>query len=360
MPFHDLNVVYTPNHVDLSHTLAFHAELGYSVVAISLSVTGKLPPTPQAIPVSSITIPASIGTVLTRLTLTISDATQNHRLSQFSPAYSLLALRPTTEKTLQLCCTSLDCDLISLDFSQRLSFPLKFKTVSGALQRGIRFEICYSPAIQPAGNNEARRNLISGATALIRATRGKGIILSSEATNALGLRGPHDVINLAMIWGLGQERGKEALCEEARKVVRLAGMKRTSFRGVIDIIDGGERASPASKCQVERKESSTPREVVQNRMAKGKEAATTVNELKRKASEPVLVVSAHQDNQLTAEKPLSKREMKRRAKKARTEGGDGSKAGPDDADSHRVQDTSASDFPIKHETLSDKKVPPKS
>ncbi|OAP63284.1 hypothetical protein AYL99_02511 [Fonsecaea erecta] len=361
MPFHDLNVVYTPNHVDLSHTLAFHAELGYSVVAISVSVTGKLPPTPQSIPLSSITIPASINTVLTRLTLTISDATQNHRLSQFSPAYSLLALRPTTDKTLQLCCTSLECDLISLDFSQRLSFPLKFKTISGALQRGIRFEICYSPAVQAAGNNEARRNLISGATALIRATRGKGIILSSEAKNALGVRGPHDVINLAMIWGLGQERGKEALCEEAGKVVRLARVKRTSFRGVIDVVDGAGKASAAIRAGGESKETSTRHEAVHNQRAKGKEQETTVNGLKRKASESILVPSADQDNRLPAEeKPLSKREIKRRAKKARMEGGDGSKAGPDDANILRVQDTPALDFPIKHEALSDKKVSPKS
>ncbi|KAH0848346.1 hypothetical protein AYO21_04372 [Fonsecaea monophora] len=360
MPFHDLNVVYTPNHVDLSHTLAFHAELGYSVIAIALSVTGKLPPTPQPIPLSSITIPASVNTVLTRLTLTISDATQNHRLAQFSPAYSLLALRPTTEKTLQLCCASLDCDLISLDFSQRLTFPLKFKTVSGALQRGIRFEICYSPSIQSAGNNEARRNLISGATALIRATRGKGIILSSEAKNVLGVRGPHDVVNLAMIWGLGQERGKEALCEEAAKIVRLAGIKRTSFRGVIDIVDGGASSSFAGKTGVERKENRTRHEAIQNQMAKGKKEETVPNGLKRKASESQLPTSADQDTQPTVEKPLSKRETKRRAKKARMESGDGSKAGPDDADMVYAQDTTASNFPIKHETLPDKKVPLKS
>ncbi|EXJ67428.1 uncharacterized protein A1O5_09441 [Cladophialophora psammophila CBS 110553] len=359
MPFHDLNVLYTTNHTDLSHTLAFHAELGYSVVALSLLVTGKLPSTPQPIPVSSIAIPESIGTVLTRLTLTISDATQNHRLSQFSPAYSLLAIRPTTEKTLQLCCTSLDCDLISLDLSQRLTFALKFRTVSAALQRGIRFEICYSPAIQSSGNNEARRNLISGATALIRATRGRGIILSSEAKNALGVRGPHDVINLATIWGVGQERGKEALCEEVGKVVRLAGMKRTSFRGVIDVIDGGERSSVAPKGEEERKESSARHEVTQNQVAKGKEEVI-VNGLKRKASETRLATATGQNRRPTAEdKPLSKRQMKR-AKKAKMDGGDGGKAGPDGADTSRVQDTAASDFPIKHETLSDKKVSAKS
>jgi ribonuclease P/MRP protein subunit RPP1 len=303
MPFHDLNLPYTTNHADISHTLAFHAELGYSIIAISLAVTGKLPPTPQEIPISVLTIPKTVTTVLTRLTVTISDTTQNHRLTQFSLAYNLLALRPTTEKTLQLCCTSLECDLISLDLSQRLTHNIKFKTVSSALQRGIRFEICYAPAIQASGNSEVRRNLISGATQLIRATRGRGIILSSEARNALGVRGPHDVINLAQIWGLGQERGKEALCEEAEKVVRLAAMKRTSFRGIIDVVDGGGQA-----------------------IEKGKDAekveAVVTTGVKRKASATSPAAStSRKDQSISEEKPLPKRELKRRAKKARLEAG---------------------------------------
>lgn len=149
MPFHDLNIPYTTNHSDLSNTLAFHAELGYSVVAISLSATGKLPSQPQIIPIPQLTIPKSITKVLTRLTITISDATQNHRLTSFLPHYDLLALRPTNEKALQLCCNSLECDIVSLDLSQRLPFILKFKTVASALQRGIRLEICYSPGVSP-------------------------------------------------------------------------------------------------------------------------------------------------------------------------------------------------------------------
>lgn len=328
MPFHDLNVPYAANHAELSQTLAFHAELGYSAVAVSLAVTGKLPSTPQEIPVSALTIPKTMTMVLTRLTLTISDTTQNHRLTQFSPAYNLLALRPTTEKTLQLCCISLECDLISLDLSQRLTYHIKFTTVSVALQRGIRFEICYSPAIQASGSSEARRNLISGATQLIRATRGRGIILSSEAKNALGVRGPHDVINLAQIWGLGQERGKEALCEETAKVVRLAAMKRTSFRGVVDVINGGE--SNNEKGNV--------------RPVKEKVVITGV---KRKASSTSLAGATQKEQSTSEDKPLSNREMKKRAKKARLEEGTGrddGKAGPDGAgaDTARVQDTTAS------------------
>lgn len=233
MPFHDLNVVYKPGDDGLAQTLSFLAELEYSVVALSLSITGKLPATPE--PVILPGAPRGM-TLLTRLNLTISDPSQNHRLASLQSAYSLIALRPTTDKALQLCCGSLECDIISLDLSTRLPFVLKFKTVASALQRGVRFEICYSPGI--AGGSDARRNLITGATSLIRATRGRGIIISSEAKNALDCRGPWDVINLAQIWGLNQERCKEAVCEEAGKVVKLANMKRTSFRGVVHVLDG--------------------------------------------------------------------------------------------------------------------------
>ncbi|KAI1618305.1 ribonuclease P subunit Rpp30 [Exophiala viscosa] len=347
MPFHDLNVPYTSNHADLSHTLAFHAELGYSVIAISLLATGKLPSTPQPIPLSSLTIPKSL-TTLTRLTITISDTTQNHRLSSFAPHYDLLALRPTTEKALALCCQSLECDLISLDFSQRLPCILKFKTVASALQRGVRFEVCYAPGIQHDSN--ARRNLISGAAQLIRATRGRGIILSSEARNALGVRGPHDVINLAQVWGLGQERGKEALCEEAGKVVRFAGIKRTSFRGVVDVIDGGCPPVVQGQIQPAQRQSQAAAAAGSN---KAKDVVLPATGTKRKAPS---MTSASTSGAPTAEsqstdgQPLSKREMKRRAKKAKMEG----KAEPDDT-ATCVQDTTASAFPIEHEALSSEK-----
>jgi ribonuclease P/MRP protein subunit RPP1 len=233
MPFHDLNVAYKPGDPGFTQTLSFLNELEYSVVAISVSITGKLPATPEQIQLPE---PPRGMTLLTRLTLTISDPSQNHRLASLQSSYNLIALRPTTDKALQLCCGSLECDIISLDLSTRLPFVLKFKTVASALQRGVRFEICYSPGI--TGGSDSRRNLITGSTSLIRATRGRGIIISSEAKNALGCRGPWDVINLAQIWGLNQERGKEAVCEEAGKVVRLAMMKRESFRGVVHVIDG--------------------------------------------------------------------------------------------------------------------------
>ncbi|KAJ9500562.1 RNA-binding RNA processing protein rpp1 [Exophiala xenobiotica] len=370
MPFHDLNIPYSSSQPSsaLSHTLLFASELGYTTVALSLTFAGKLPSTPPPIPVSTLSIPQSL-TILTRLTITISDASQNHRLSSFSPAYNLLALRPTTEKALQLCCTSLECDLISLDFTQRLTYPIKFTTVAGALNRGVRFEICYAPGISSSTSDD-RRNLIAGATSLIRATRGRGIIFSSEARNALGLRGPHDVINLAQVWGLGQERGKEALCEEAGKVVKLAGMKRTSFRGVVEVIDGGGtststsatvRPTNAGGAEGRKQQATTKPAVTTQRDERGKgNEVVPSNGTKRKASVSSLGGGVSTTHDESEDKPLSKREMKRRAKKARMEG---KAAGPDDTHpTDGAQDTTAtSEFPIKHEALADSsnKVPKK-
>ena len=191
--------------------------------------------------------------------------------------------------------------MISVDLSVRLPYHFKFKMLSAAISRGIRIEICYGPGITGSGL-DARRNLIGNATSLIRATRGRGIIVSSEARRALSLRAPWDVINLACVWGLSQERGKEAVCEESRKVTALAKLRRTSWRGIVDIVHSGEKAQP---------EGPASKQKVAPKTNQPAQPETGADNLKRKASissEPV-----PED----ADKPLSKREIKRRAKKAR-------------------------------------------
>ncbi|CAL5867802.1 uncharacterized protein PFLUO_LOCUS2023 [Penicillium psychrofluorescens] len=300
--FYDLNVPYSPDDPEVSATLDFLAELGYTTVALSQTISGKLPPslTPPPLPPNP---PKSLQ-LLTRLNLTLSDPAQNQRLASLTGSYDLVALRPTNEKALLNACTSLECDVISLDLSVRLPFYFKFKMLSAAISRGIRLEICYGPGVTGSGL-DARRNLIGNATALIRATRGRGIIVSSEARKALGLRGPWDVINLSCVWGLSQERGKEAICEEARKVTALAKLKRTSWRGIIDVLHGGEKKHAESGQKQKNATQST----------KAAPSETGAENLKRKASLSSEVVTEE------TEKPLSKREMKRRAKKARLEAG---------------------------------------
>ena len=132
------------------------------------------------------------------------------------------------------------------------------------------------------------------ATSLIRALRGRGVVVSSEARRVGACVGPWDAINLAAVWGLKQEVGREAVGRAARSVVVQARMKRTSFRGVVDVIYGGEKPAP-----------------VEDVVAGNKTIKQGAN--KRKALE------TSTEGGEGEEKPLSKRQQKKRAREARLE-----------------------------------------
>jgi ribonuclease P/MRP protein subunit RPP1 len=207
------------------------------------------------------------------------------------------------EKTLQLACGSLDCDIISLDLSQRFQFHFKFKTLSEAIKLGKKIEICYGQGL--LGDSQGRRNLISNVTQLIRATRARGLIISSEAKAAVACRGPWDAINLAAVWGLGQEKGYEAMTKEARNAVVGAQLKRTSFRGVVNVVYGGEKPTPEAKAAI----------VEQGKAAKQKAANDkAANGQKRKSD-----ALGSDVNDSSSSVPMSKTQQKKRAKKEKME-----------------------------------------
>lgn len=192
--------------------------------------------------------------ILKRCNIFLTDSASNFRIPQLQQLYDLVAARPTDERTLQQACQSLDVDIISLDLSRRFETYFKFPMLGSAIARGIKIELCYSQGIL-SSDPMAKRNLISNATQLIRVTRGRGLIFSSEAKNALGIRAPSDIINLASVWGLGTERGKDGLTKEPRSAVEYARLKRQSYKGAVDIVYGGEKPVPA---HVETKEKGKP------------------------------------------------------------------------------------------------------
>ncbi|ORX80935.1 PHP domain-like protein, partial [Anaeromyces robustus] len=131
-------------------------------------------------------------------------------------SYDIIAVQPQNEKIFQVACSVLDIDIISLDFSTRLPFYLKLPMVNLAIERGIHFEISYGASLRDIS---ARKHLISNAANLVRVTRGKNIIISSEAQKALEIRGPYDVINLSSIFGLNQALAKNCLTRNCRNVI---------------------------------------------------------------------------------------------------------------------------------------------
>ncbi|KAK4175454.1 putative ribonuclease P protein subunit 3 [Triangularia setosa] len=283
---YDLNIAWTPglSSSDLESTLRLSKTLGYDVVALNQTITGsQIPnqPAPITNPIPILTPPhpphpggsssitttsttastslpsKSFPTILRRATLEITDpATTNYRLPDFARAYDILALRPTSDKSFTWACngTTDPPALISLDLTRPLGYHIHPRTAMAAVHRGSRFEVCYSQAIQlPSSSSNpesarARSTFIGNVQSLVRAIKGRGIVLSSEAKSALGLRGPADVVNLMAVWGLGPEKGFEALGMGARAVVVNEGVRRRGFRGVVDIVQvaagGPERPKP--------------------------------------------------------------------------------------------------------------------
>ena len=165
---------------------------------------------------------------------------------------------------------------------------------------------------------------MSNATNLVRALRGRGLVISSEAKKALAVRGPWDVVNLATVWGVSQERGKEAVSREAHSVVMQAGLKRSSYKGVVDVIYGGDKP-PLMTTTTKQKAGEN---AVQKHGKRKAEALETEGRGK---------VGDVQD------KPISKREAKRRAKMAKRDAETGEVVGGNDVHTTASQgDTSRS------------------
>ncbi|EOO00488.1 putative rnase p subunit p30 protein [Phaeoacremonium minimum UCRPA7] len=250
---YDLNISWSPSTkiADLEKILRFSSSLGYDVVAINHTIGAPIPsqivnsipqltpppkshPQPQSsnTPSPSSSLPAT----LRRVTVLVADPATNHRLPALAAAYDILAVRPTTEKGFQAACTSItEASLISLDLTAFFPFHFRPKPVMAAVNRGVRFEICYAQAL--TGDARARANFIANTISLVRASKGRGLVVSSEARAPLSVRAPADVINLMAVWGLATERGTEALGVNPRGVVVNEGIKRRGFRGVIDIVE---------------------------------------------------------------------------------------------------------------------------
>ncbi|KFY78959.1 hypothetical protein V499_01998 [Pseudogymnoascus sp. VKM F-103] len=238
---YDLCIPWTNDTQSLQRVLSFLSELNYSVIALDHSITGAIPskivsPIPSPLPFPT---PPNLK-ILTRCTITLSDPSHNHRLPSLAQAYDILAVRPTTEKAfLAACLTLTDAALISLDLTQRFPFHFRPKPLMTAVKRGVRIELCYSQALQ--GGSVDRRNVIMNVQSIVRATSGRGLVVSSEAKSVLGVRAPADVGNLLAVWGLSGERAVEAQTINPRSVVVNETIKRTGFRGVVDVVDGGRK-----------------------------------------------------------------------------------------------------------------------
>ncbi|KAG2485580.1 hypothetical protein HYH03_015741 [Edaphochlamys debaryana] len=165
---------------------------------------------------------------LSRLHFVAADPVQAAQLAAAADvvrSYDIVSIAPKSERVLFQACSSLDVDVIALELASRSALKLRAPAVKAALKRGIHFEICYAPGLREP---TARRNLFCAAQALVRATRGRNILLSSSARSAFEVRSPLEVAAMATLFGLTRQQAQDALCLAPRAVLahaaaRLAG-----------------------------------------------------------------------------------------------------------------------------------------
>ncbi|KAI1743304.1 RNase P subunit p30-domain-containing protein [Xylaria scruposa] len=367
---YDLNIIWSPHTsaADLERTLRFSASLGYDVVALNHTIGAPVPPqitnplpkfdSPSASSSTSSTPQPKLPTVLRRATLVLTEPSQHHRLPQLASAYDILAVRPQTDDSFSAACLSLnDVSIISLDLTVRQPFVFRPKPCMFAVSRGVRFEVCYSQVLQgpapahilgPKGSKDgnggyaggagaavdarARATFIGNVSSLVRATRGRGIIISSEARSVLGLRAPADVVNLLHVWGLSTDRATEGIGALPRGVVVNEGLKRSGFRGVVDIVNVADR----EKADVEMDEADDDNAKAASGNIPGNKGKKSKNQdmnnsggKKRKTSDEAETSAPADVNELTRpagdgeEQPMSKRQAKKmKAALRKKQGGD--------------------------------------
>uniref|UniRef100_A0A2I3HFX3 Ribonuclease P protein subunit p30 n=1 Tax=Nomascus leucogenys TaxID=61853 RepID=A0A2I3HFX3_NOMLE len=227
------------------------AHLGYSVVAINHIVDFKEKKQeiekPVAVSELFTTLPIVQGKsrpikILTRLTIIVSDPSHCNVLratSSRARLYDVVAVFPKTEKLFHIACTHLDVDLVCITVTEKLPFYFKRPPINVAIDRGLAFELVYSPAIK---DSTMRRYTISNALNLMQICKGK----------PLEIRGPYDVANLGLLFGLSESDAKAAVSTNCRAALLHGETRKTAF-GIISTVkkprpsEGDEDCLPASK-----------------------------------------------------------------------------------------------------------------
>uniref|UniRef100_A0A8C7QE99 Ribonuclease P protein subunit p30 n=1 Tax=Oncorhynchus mykiss TaxID=8022 RepID=A0A8C7QE99_ONCMY len=225
--FMDFNISYTTDKKRLQSVIETAAHLGYSTVAINYVV--DLEQNKQALcPPDFVQGKSRPFKVLNRLTVVASRAAHFKPLREYK-AYDLVAAYPKTEKLFHAACMEFTIDIICVAATEKQPFFFKRSSVNGAIERGVFFEVRYTPAIR---DSTMRRHTIANALNLMEACKGKNVIVTSGAEKPLELRGPYDIANLGLLFGLSEEDGKAAISTNCR-AVHLHGETRKTALGIV-------------------------------------------------------------------------------------------------------------------------------
>ncbi|XP_073541649.1 ribonuclease P protein subunit p30 isoform X4 [Phyllobates terribilis] len=235
--FVDLNITNCMEVKKMQSIIEMAAHLGYSAVAINHVAEFEKKKV-------EIVKPISIKDLFP------SPPTVQRSTSPVTRLYDIVAVYPTTEKLFHAACTNIDVDMICINVTEKSPFFFKRPSINSAIERGIFFELIYSPAIK---DSTIRRYTISNAINLMEICKGKNVILSSGAEKPLDLRGPYDVATLGLLFGLPERSSKAALSTNCRAALLHGETRKTAF-GVTYTVkkpqakeDEGEASEPAFK-----------------------------------------------------------------------------------------------------------------
>lgn len=187
-------------------------------------------------------IPKEIGdslklNILKRVTIEFSDSGIAHKMNQSEnlKKYDIIAVVPKTLQAFQYACGTMDIDVITFEPEGRIPFKVNRKLYRQAVERGIFFELMYSPVIR---DSTARKNIISNSHIYHAVGKSKNIIITSGAENHMFVRTVQDVINLGFIFGLNSNMSLQVVRNNARRLILKAdGRKRGKHYMTIDTID---------------------------------------------------------------------------------------------------------------------------
>ncbi|KAM3960999.1 LOW QUALITY PROTEIN: ribonuclease P protein subunit Rpp30 [Aphomia sociella] len=171
--------------------------------------------------------------ILQRLTIEFSDSSIAHKMNQSEniKKYDIIAVIPKTLQAFQYACGSMDIDIITFDPETRVPFKMSRKLYRQAIERGVFFELMYSPTIK---DSTSRKNVISTAHMYHAIGKSKNIIVSSSAENPMHVRDVHDVINIGFIFGLNSNESLEVVRNNPRSLI-LKSIGRRSGKHYITI-----------------------------------------------------------------------------------------------------------------------------
>ncbi|XP_076314618.1 ribonuclease P protein subunit p30-like [Tachypleus tridentatus] len=239
-------------------------KLGFEVIALNVITDGqqfegknlKIPEPPEIKLGNSETAEVKVAgktfQVKSRLTCIVSDTNQCHHVgtavdldstramdisyhpyllrSPIAKKYDILAVQPVNEKIFQHVCGNMEVDIISLDLASRVPFTLKREQVGQASSRGMFFEIQYAPCLK---DKTARRNTISNSRILTQLTNKVNIIISSGASQVMDIRSCFDAANLGLLFGLPENKCKEAVWSNCKKVLSHAVSRKLPGKGIL-------------------------------------------------------------------------------------------------------------------------------